>query len=99
MRPLPVVFLPEARDDIDSAFLYYQREQAGLGCRFSSAVRDQVKRIQDGPEIYGVVHQDIRAACMRRFPFVVYYRIDPARIVVIAVQRGSRDWSHWLSRG
>jgi len=35
MKPLSVVFLPEARDDIDSAFLYYQRQQAGLGYRFS----------------------------------------------------------------
>ncbi len=99
MKPLAVVFLPEARDDIDSAFLYYQRQQAGLGCRFSSAVRDQVLRIQNGPEIYGTVHQDVRAACLRRFPYVVYYRIDADQVVIIAVQHGSRDWSHWLSRG
>jgi hypothetical protein len=68
MKPLSVVFLPEARDDIDSAFLYYQKQQAGLGFRFSSAVRDQVTRIQNGPETYGVAHLDVRAACLHHFP-------------------------------
>jgi plasmid stabilization system protein ParE len=99
MKPLSVAFLPGARDDIDSAFGYYQREQAGLEIRFTAAVRDQITRIQNGPEIYGFVHGDIRAACMRRFPYVVYYRIDPDQVIVVAVQHGSREWSHWLSRG
>jgi len=91
MNPFAVVFLPEARDDIDSAFLYYERQQAGLGYRFSRAVQDQVTRIQNG--------QDVRAVCLRRFPCVVYYRTGAEQIVVIAVQHGSRDWSHWLPRG
>ncbi len=33
MKP-PVVFLPQARDDIDSAYVYYEQQQTGLGYRF-----------------------------------------------------------------
>lgn len=98
MSLLPVVFLPSARDDIDTAYLAYEQQQAGFGSRFAEAVRFQVARIQCGPCHYGLVYQDIRAVCVRHFPYVVFYRIEPNRVLVIAVQHGSRDWSNWQSR-
>lgn len=30
MNPLPVVYLPEARDDIDAAYIGYEHQQIGL---------------------------------------------------------------------
>jgi plasmid stabilization system protein ParE len=93
-----VVYLPEARDDIDAAYVGYEQQQTGLGGRFLESVRDQVARIQANPALYGVVHQDVRAAPIRRFPYVVYYRIEGGQVVVVAVQHGSRGWSSWLSR-
>lgn len=98
MSRLPVVYLPEARDDIDAAYLAYEQQRVGLGDRFVEAVRDQVARIQGNPALYGVVYQDVRAAPIRRFPYVVYYRAEASQMVIIAVQHGSRDWSSWQSR-
>jgi len=98
VNSLPLVFLPAARDDIELAYDYYENQQANLGDRFVAAVREEVSRIQNDPEIYGVVHKDVRAACVHRFPYVVYYRVVVNRIVVIAVQHGSRDWSNWQWR-
>jgi plasmid stabilization system protein ParE len=95
---LPVVYLPAARDDIDRARLQYEEQRSGLGERFVSAVESQVNRIHKNPGSWGIVYQDIRAAALRRFPYVIYYRVEPDRNVVIAVQHGSRDWSSWQSR-
>ncbi|MCI0460959.1 MAG: type II toxin-antitoxin system RelE/ParE family toxin [Gemmataceae bacterium] len=95
---LPVVYLPEAQDDIDAAYAYYEQCLAGLGDRFLEALRDCVSRIADAPEMYGIVYQDIRAAPLRRFPYVVYYRVEPDRILVIAVQHGRRSWKGWQGR-
>jgi toxin ParE1/3/4 len=98
MSPSAVVYLPGARDDIDIAYISYEQRQAGLGDRFVETVRDQVARIQTNPSLYGVVYQDVRAAPMRRFPYVVYYRAEVGRVVIVAVQHGSRNWSNWQSR-
>jgi plasmid stabilization system protein ParE len=98
VNPLPLVFLPVARDDIDLAVEYYEQQQAGLGDRFVSAVRREVTWIQANSKVAGVVYRDVRAACVRRFPYVVYYRVVANQIVVGAVQHGSRDWSNWTWR-
>jgi hypothetical protein len=50
------------------------------------------------PEMYGVVWRNVRAARLRQFPFVVYYRVHDDRVEVLAVMRGSRDASAWQGR-
>jgi plasmid stabilization system protein ParE len=93
------VFLPEALNDLALAYDYYDQCQSGLGNRFMAAVRQEVTRIENNPEIFGFVHHDIRAACLRRFPYIIFYRIEAERIALIAVKHGSRDWPSWIGQG
>jgi plasmid stabilization system protein ParE len=95
---LPVVYLPEARDDIDAAYTAYEQRLAGLGDQFLEALREQVDRIRDNPGLFGLFYQDVRAAPLRRFPHVVYYRAEPAQVVVVAVQHGRRSSRGWQGR-
>jgi plasmid stabilization system protein ParE len=95
---LPVAYLPEAQDDLDAAYAAYEQRLAGLGDRFLEALRQVVERIADSPELYGTVHQDVRAAPLRRFPHVVYYRAEPGRVLIIAVQHGRRSSRAWQGR-
>jgi plasmid stabilization system protein ParE len=95
---LPVVYLPEAQDDVDAAYADYERRLAGLGDRFLEALRDKVDQIRANPALYGVLHQDVRAAPLRRFPYVVYYRAEASRVVIIAVQHGRRSSQAWQGR-
>jgi plasmid stabilization system protein ParE len=95
---LPLAYLPEARDDIDAAYVQYEQRLAGLGERFLEALRQIVERIANNPELYGTVHQDVRAAPLRRFPSVVYYRPEPDRALVVAVQHGRRSSAAWRGR-
>jgi len=50
------------------------------------------------PEMYGVVWQNVRAARLRQFTYVVYYRVHDDRVEVLAVMHGSRDASAWQAR-
>ena len=68
---LPVAYLPEAQDDIDAAYAQYEQRLAGLGDRFLEKLHEVVEQIADNPTLFGTVHQDVRAALMRRFPQVV----------------------------
>jgi hypothetical protein len=44
------------------------------------------------------VHRTVRRALLRRFPFGVFYRAEPSRIVVIGILHGSRDPKVWKGR-
>jgi plasmid stabilization system protein ParE len=95
---LPIVFLPEAQDDVDGAYAGYEQRSIGLGDRFLEALRDQLDRIQANPALYGVLHQDVRAAPLRKFPYVVYYRAEASRTLILAVQHGRRSSRAWRGR-
>ena len=76
---LPVAYLPEALDDVEAAYLSYEGQCADLGNRFLAALRSRIDVIADNPNLYAVLHRDVRAAPLRRFPYVVYYRVESSR--------------------
>lgn len=41
--------------------------------------------------MYGQTWRTIRAAPVQRFPYAVYYPVDPARLYVLAVYHHRRD--------
>ena len=94
----PAVYLPEADDDVAEAHGYHEQQLAGLGDEFVAAVREAVQRIEDNPQMYGGFRRDIRAAPMRRFPYVIYYRDRGADVLIIAVQHGRRSTRAWRGR-
>ena len=94
---LPVVLTPEAQAEFDDAADWYE-QQAGLGADFTAAVRDVLNRIAAIPRVHQVVYKDIRRAVVRRFPYSVFYRVDPDRVTVIAVFDNRRDPTIWRSR-
>jgi plasmid stabilization system protein ParE len=95
---VPVVYLPQAEDDIDAAYRNYEQHLAGLGDRFLEALRDRIDYIGDNPKAYGVFRRDIRAAPLRKFPHIVFYRARTTDILVVAVQHGSRSTRGWRGR-
>ncbi len=95
---LPVILRPAADVDIQATHDELEQVQAGLGDRFVVSVRDVLERIEAMPEVYGLVWQDVRAARLRKFRYVVYYVAFADRLEVLAVLHGSRDPSAWQSR-
>jgi plasmid stabilization system protein ParE len=95
---LPVVLRPEASQDVEEARDYLEAQRAGLGQGFLDRLNEALARVGALPESYGVVWRSVRAARLRRFPYVVYYRVHDDRIEVLAVMHGGRSASAWRSR-
>lgn len=95
---LPVGYRLEAQSDIEAAYDWYEAQSIGLVERFLTALHNHIERIQQQPAAYALLYRQVRAAPMRRFPFVIYYRLDPNRLLVVAVQHGRRHPKHWKSR-
>ncbi|HLN31008.1 MAG TPA: type II toxin-antitoxin system RelE/ParE family toxin [Gemmataceae bacterium] len=94
----PIVLRPEASLDVEEARDYFERKRADLGQEFLDQLKDVLDRISAMPQIYGSVWRNLRAARLRRFTYVVYYRVHDDRVEVLAALHGRRDASAWRSR-
>lgn len=93
-----LVFRPEVREELEEAYNWYESQQPGLGDDFLGCVDEILNRICQIPESFPVVYRDVRRAVVRRFPYVVYYRIVSSRVVVTAIFHGRREPKVWQAR-
>jgi toxin ParE1/3/4 len=92
-----------AQQDIDEAIAHYQAEGgAPLALRFIDALQQAFRRLGAHPSVgslryaYELSLEDLRAWPLRRFPFVVFYRVQPDRIDVRRVLHAQRDIPAWM---
>ena len=95
---MPILIRPAAAADIDEAFLWYERQQAGLGNEFLAAVQSALENVVAHPTRYAVVHRETRRALVRRFPYGIFYRVYGELVVVVACMHGRRDPRRWRSQ-
>ncbi len=95
---LPLVVRRAAQAEFDDAATWYEAQLAGLGADFVTEVQQVLDTIANQPDRYPVVSGDVREAPVQRFPFCVYYRVKPDRVVIIAIFHTSRDPSVWQTR-
>jgi plasmid stabilization system protein ParE len=94
MRP-PLVYRRRVGRDLAEAFAYYEEQVEGLGERFLNTVDSTFDAIERYPEMFAKVHSDVRRAIISQFPYAVFYRIEPQRIVVFRVLHTARDPRAW----
>ncbi|WP_129781446.1 type II toxin-antitoxin system RelE/ParE family toxin [Peristeroidobacter soli] len=87
-----------AEEDLAVATSWYERQRRGLGQEFLDQAMAVFNAIADRPLLYPLVRRNTRRALMARFPFAVYFRVEPDDIVVVAVMHGSRHPRRWQSR-
>jgi len=95
---LPLIFRRPARIEFDEATDWYEARRSGLGADFVAEVRRVLEIIVAQPDRFPIEARDVRAAPLSRFPYCIYYRVRPQRVVVIAVFHTSRDPAVWQSR-
>ena len=96
---LPVILRHEAEVDIQEARDQLESIRVGLGTQVLARVREVLARIEKMPELHGKVWQDVRAARLKQFRYIVYFIVLADRVEVLAVLHSARDPSAWQSRG
>jgi toxin ParE1/3/4 len=95
----PVIFTEEARADVLEAFRWYEEQRGGLGLVYRAALDAAVERIARAPGSFAIQYRDLRRVLVERFPYAVFYRAYPDRILIVAVVHGRRHPRIWQSRG
>ncbi|MFH0822324.1 MAG: type II toxin-antitoxin system RelE/ParE family toxin [Pseudomonadota bacterium] len=98
MTKYRIVSEPRANLDVAAAFDWYENREPGLGKRFAEEVRATFDRIAESPFAYQEIRSGIRRAIVRRFPYVVYFVVEPGEVVVLAVLHVNRDPKEWQRR-
>jgi plasmid stabilization system protein ParE len=98
MSSLPLVVEPEAAAELDEAVQWYEGRSPGLGLELARLVRATLALIERTPLQFPDVDRGTRRAVVRRFPYAVYFVVEPDRVSVLAIFHHRRDPARWQSR-
>ena len=92
---LPVVYRRRVGQDLAAAHAWYEEQRAGLGEELLGRVAASFEAIEQFPGRFAAVHGEVRRAFVSRFPYAVFFQIEPARVVILAVLHTARDPKLW----
>ena len=87
---LPVILRHEAEVDIQEARDQLEAIRIGLGSQVLARVREVLARIEKMPELHGKVWEDVRAARLKQFRYIVYFIVlaDVSRCLLSSTALG-----------
>jgi plasmid stabilization system protein ParE len=94
----PVHFTEAARAELIDAQDWYEAEAPGLGRRFRAEIDSVVRRMTDNPRQFPMVFKTLRRARAKKFPYSLFFLIEPDTLLVVACFHSSRDPRHWQKR-
>jgi toxin ParE1/3/4 len=95
---LLVTFRRPARDEFIEAARWYEARRRNLGFEFVAEIERCVALVMENPLAHAVVRNGIRRIVAERFPYSIFFRSEPTRIVVLAVFHFRRNPSIWQRR-
>jgi len=78
-------YTDRARDDLELAFVWYERQRRGLGFEFLDCVENAIKSILKNPNMYRIVYSSFKGYVVRRFPFTIFYSVESTEIIIHSV--------------
>ena len=95
---MKIQLLEVAKDELDEAVEYYNREAPGLGADFLAEILNALGRIEKYPEAWHPLSKRTRRCRTRRFPYGIIYQIRSDEILVIAIANLHRKPNFWQNR-
>jgi len=86
-----VIIRPEAEDDLEIAFAWYENKRKGLGYEFLLQVDAGMRFLSRNPEIHSLEYKGTRKHLIKRFPYKIIYLIEKHRLIVLAITHGKRS--------
>ena len=93
-----VVVQPEAIQETDDAFEWYEDQEAGLGFRFLHDLEITYAAIARTPKNFQPLRDGFRRAILRRFPYAIFFEFNAELVVVHSVFHCSRNPDVWHRR-
>jgi toxin ParE1/3/4 len=98
MIHLPLDFHPQAAEELEAAFDWYAERSRAAAVAFVDEVDDALQKIAAEPDRWPQHTHGTRRYLLRRFPFLVIYRVVDKRVQIIAIAHARRRPGYWRSR-
>ena len=89
---------PEAEEDYEAALGWYLDRSVRAANRFEAAFQRALDSIQSDPELHPRYDELYRFCPLRRYPYLVIYRVDVDEVRVMAVAHARRRPGYWRRR-
>lgn len=96
---LVLEYLEEAVIEAAAAARWYAERSETAAAGFTAELDAAEAAITRLPHAWPSYEHGTRRYLLRRYPFGVVYRVEPDRILVVAVAHGSRRPGYWANRG
>ena len=83
---MSIEYHPSLYAELEQVRDYYESQSIGLGGDFVDEFERQVLKIAAMPDRWMIVRGDLRRSLMRRFPYVILFRVlqdDAIRVTVV----------------
>lgn len=90
--------LPAALDEAEAAAAWYAERSPRAAAAFVAEVDRALALVAEAPERWSAHLLGTRRIPLRRFPYLIVYRVETSRILVVAVAHGRRRPGYWRDR-
>jgi plasmid stabilization system protein ParE len=93
-----LIVAPEAEQDMDESYRWYESRRTGLGEEFLDCVDACIQAICRTPKMHATIHENYRRGLVRRFPYAVFYDYDGTSVTVYTIFHTSQNPDKWRER-
>lgn len=97
-KPFSIELSNEAEKDFEKSYAFYYENNPKVADTFFQNINRSFEKIKENPHTFPTVHKDVKKYVIKKFPFVIYYRLMNTIIRVIAIFHSSRNPEKWNER-
>lgn len=90
-----LIIKPQAEEDIQDIFDWYERKSEGLGEYFLEDLDLKISKIISQPESYQIHNLDFHFAFCDRFPVSIHFKIELDTIYIFGVFPTAKNPKKW----
>ena len=94
---MTVRFLDSCLEEVDAAVDWYANQSPELPDRMLDEVKQTVGQLLPFPEAYKIAVPPYRKVNLSRFPYALFFRIDPEEILLVAFFHLHSDPAKWTA--
>lgn len=96
---MKIEYHPSIHTELEEVRDYYESQSRGLGQDFVNEFERQILKVAAMPERWMIVHGDLRRSLMKRFPYVIFFRmVNNGGIRVTVLKHEKRHPSFGMRR-
>lgn len=98
MAPRKIEFHPAALEEAEAAQDWYAQRNPIFARAFINELMHAVEQVAAAPDRWARFTPETRRYLFPKFPFSLIYRVEPERILIVAVAHTKRRPGYWKDR-